>query len=128
MPEAVVPAIIVLVRDSVFSSKIAAEARAAGVAAQVVRNPEELHRFSQTAAKLLIVDVTLPGSIPASAHWGHAEPGRCCCCLRFARRSEHHRRGQASRNRQGSGAGRFVKMLPQLVRGEAVPESSGTDG
>ncbi|HEX4054619.1 MAG TPA: hypothetical protein VHX86_10175 [Tepidisphaeraceae bacterium] len=128
MPEAVVPAIIVLVRDLVFSSKIAAEARAAGVAAQVVRNPEELHRFSQTAAKLLIVDVTLPGSIPASAHWGHAEPGRCVVAF-----VSHVDQSTIAEAKQAGidkvlARGRFVKMLPQLVRGEAVPESSGTDG
>ena len=60
------PAVIVLVRDLMFSSRILAEARAAGVSVKTVRDPEGLEGLP---GRRLIVDLNQPGCIDAAAAW-----------------------------------------------------------
>jgi hypothetical protein len=67
------PPILALVSDLIFSSKIMAEARAAGATVTIVRNPQSL---GVQPGKQLIVDLNLPGAIPAAAQWRAATSGR----------------------------------------------------
>jgi DNA-binding NarL/FixJ family response regulator len=70
MPE---PTVIALVRDLMFSSRITAEARAAGVTVRVLRDPAAL---AQTDATLLLVDLNQTGALEPAAAWAQAQPGR----------------------------------------------------
>ncbi len=115
MSEAEAPAVVVLVRDLLFASKITAEARAAGVAVQVVRDPEKLLDFSQTGSKLLIVDLTLSGSIPAAVNWRQGEAGRSVVAF-----VSHVDQDTIARAKQAGidevlPRGQFVKVLSKLL-------------
>jgi len=61
------PRILALVRDLMFSGRIAAEARAASVAFKIVRDPAQLP--SAGDGVLLLVDLNLPGATDAAAAW-----------------------------------------------------------
>lgn len=58
--------VLALVRDLIFSSKITAEAAAQNTAVTVIRDSQKL---GEQPGRLLIVDLNLPGSIPAAAAW-----------------------------------------------------------
>jgi DNA-binding NarL/FixJ family response regulator len=62
---------LALVRDLMFSSKITGTARALGTDAQVIRDPAQL---TTQQARILLVDLNLPGSIEAAAAWHAANP------------------------------------------------------
>jgi len=68
------PKVIVLVRDLMFSSRIAATARAADVPITHVRDPA--HLASAPPASRLLVDLNLPGAIDAAAQWKQSSPSR----------------------------------------------------
>jgi AmiR/NasT family two-component response regulator len=57
--------VLALGRDLMFSSRIAAEGRAAGVAVRIVRDPANL----PPTARMLMVDLALEGAIDAAANW-----------------------------------------------------------
>ena len=59
--------VLALVSDLIFSTKISAEARAAGVPLKIVRQAAQLAQ--QPGAKL-IVDLNMPAAIEAAAAWG----------------------------------------------------------
>lgn len=58
--------VLALVRDLIFATKISSTARSLDVAVQVLRDPAQL---KGQAGRLLIVDLNLPGAIPAAAAW-----------------------------------------------------------
>jgi hypothetical protein len=60
------PPILALVSDLMFGSKIAAEARAAGTTAKILRKPEQL---ADEEGGRLLVDLNVPGAIPAAVEW-----------------------------------------------------------
>src|SRR5690606_33368800 len=64
---------IALVRDLMFSSKISAEARAAGAVVRIMRDPAQL---ADADAPLLLVDLNQEGALEPAAAWGQARPGR----------------------------------------------------
>jgi hypothetical protein len=66
MSEATQPPVIALVRDLMFSSRITATARAAGVVVLVVRDVQKL---PGQAGRLLIADLNLDGAVPAAEQW-----------------------------------------------------------
>jgi len=69
--------VIVLVRDLMFSSRIAATARAAGAPITLLRDPARLAAQPPSPGPgLLIVDLNLPGSIDAAIQWKRAHPSR----------------------------------------------------
>jgi DNA-binding NarL/FixJ family response regulator len=116
MSEAQPASILVLVRDLLFSSKILSEARAAGVAAKVVRDPDKLDSVSDMEPRLLIADLALPGAIPAAANWGRAAPGRSVVAF-----VAHVDQSTIAQARQAGldnvlTRGRFVQLLPQIIR------------
>ena len=66
------PPVLVLVRDLMFSGRIGATARAAGVALKVIRDPSAL---TGTKGRLLIVDLNQPGALEAAVTWkGESSP------------------------------------------------------
>jgi hypothetical protein len=67
------PPILVLVRDLLFSSKIAATASAAGAKIQLLRDPQQL--TAQPGVKL-IVDLNQPAALDAAAQWKLTSGGR----------------------------------------------------
>jgi DNA-binding LacI/PurR family transcriptional regulator len=67
------PPILALVSDLIFSSKITAEARAAGATVTIVRDPKLL---GDRPGGMLIVDLNLARAIPAAAAWRAATGGR----------------------------------------------------
>ncbi len=58
--------VLVLVRDLIFSSRIAAEARALGISIQIIRDPAKL---PQTPGRRLLVDLNLAGALDAAKSW-----------------------------------------------------------
>jgi|SRR5581483_9845310 len=59
-------AILVLVRDLMFASKITATAQALGCATKLIRDPEKL---SVEPGERLIVDLNQPRALEAAANW-----------------------------------------------------------
>jgi hypothetical protein len=117
MSEVESPAILALVRDLMFSGRISAEARAAGVAIKMIRNPADLALFAQTTARMLIVDLNLADAIPAAADWGHA-PGRSV--VGFVSHVDAQTIAEAERAGIGQvlARSRFVNILPDMVRSQ----------
>jgi len=58
--------VLVLVRDLIFATKITGTAQALNIPARLLRDPLTL---AETPGSRLIVDLSLPGSIPAAAQW-----------------------------------------------------------
>jgi DNA-binding NarL/FixJ family response regulator len=65
------PPVIALVRDLMFSSKVAATARAVGREVVIVREPGKL---GGQKGRILLVDLNLPGAIEAGASWRAENP------------------------------------------------------
>ena len=65
------PQVFAIVRDLIFSSKISATAKSLGATVRVVRDPSQL---GDEPAKLLLVDLSLPGIIDAVSQWTAAHP------------------------------------------------------
>lgn len=111
------PPIIVLVRDLMFSGRIAAEARAAGVVVKMLRDPQKL---AETPGERLVVDLNLDGACDAAGAWRSASAGREV--LAFVAHTDAPRIA-AARN-----AGldhvlprsRFVEVLPGWLRGASA--------
>lgn len=64
--------VLLLVRDLMFSSRITATARAAGIDVAIFRDPTQL---AATPGRRLIVDLNLPGAIEAAAAWMRSSAG-----------------------------------------------------
>ena len=62
--------ILALVRDLIFSTKIATTAKASGVTVKIIRDPEKL---AGIGGRMLLVDLNLPGAIEAAAAWRKAQ-------------------------------------------------------
>ena len=60
------PAVLVLCRDLMFTSKVTGAARATGVGVRVVREPEKL---AELGGRRLIVDLGQEGALEAAAAW-----------------------------------------------------------
>jgi hypothetical protein len=115
MAEAGSEPILVLVRDLMFSGRILAEARAAGVAIKTIRDPSEIANNGDTGARLMIADLNLPGAIAAAAGW-RSKPNRAV--IGFV----SHVDGQTINEAKAAGIdqvlarSRFVQILPDLLR------------
>jgi len=109
--------ILALVRDLMFSSQIMAEARAAQASVKIIRDPAEVEKFAQSPAQLMIVDLNLPGAIPAAAAWRKIA-GRSV--VGFVSHVDVEAISQAKEAGidQVIARSRFVQILPNLVRGK----------
>jgi hypothetical protein len=118
MSESESPTILALVRDLMFSGKISAEARAAGVSIKMIRNPADLANFSQTSAHMLLVDLNLTDAIPAAAAWGEGA-GRSV--VGFVSHVDAETIAHAIQAGIGQVLARsqFVNMLPDVVRSQS---------
>jgi hypothetical protein len=67
------PQVVALVRDLLFSSRIAATARATNVRLQIVRDAQQLQKIP---AGRLLVDLNQPGAIDAAVAWKNAHGRR----------------------------------------------------
>ena len=65
--------ILVLVRDLMFASKIAATARQTNVEIEIVRDPTTL---AGRAGERLILDLNQDGTIAAAVEWKRGDPAR----------------------------------------------------
>jgi hypothetical protein len=115
--------ILALVRDLMFSGRISAEARAAGVELKIIRDPAVLEKESPQSS-LLIVDMNLPGSIPAAGAWRTKTNGQV---IGFVA----HTDAQAIAEGKSHGfteimpRSKFVTLLPQLLKAHSAPQFSG---
>ena len=64
MPDPHPPAVLALVRDLIFATKISACARAAGIDCRIIRDPAQL---ASHPGNLLLVDLNEPDAIAAAS-------------------------------------------------------------
>ena len=108
--------ILVLVRDLIFASRIAATARAEGVDVRMLRHPAAL---AAEAGERLIVDLNQPGALEAAAAWRTAEPHARREVVGFV----SHVDAETISAARAAGIDRilarsaFVEKLPELLRG-----------
>ncbi len=120
LPPAPAPAsqpVVALVRDLMFSSRITATGKAAGVAIKVVRDPA---RLGIEPAARLIVDLNLPGAIDAVAQWLASPISGGAVVVGFVA----HTDAPTSAAARAAGIthvmarSRFVEVLPRIVAGQ----------
>ena len=105
------PPILVLVRDLMFSSRISATARAAGVAVRVVREPGEL---AKAPGRRLIVDLNQSGALEAAVAWRQASAGEVVGFVSHVD-AETIARARAGGIDHVVPRSRFVEVLPGLL-------------
>jgi len=104
--------VLVLVHDMIFSSRIAAEARAAGVPFKIFGDPDAL---ASTPGRKLIVDLNFQGATEAASAW-QKSTGRPV--IGFV----SHADTQAIAAARAAGIdpvlarSRFVQVLPELLK------------
>jgi hypothetical protein len=103
---------LALVSDLMFSSRITAEAKAAGAQVQILRKPDQL---VQAEGELLLVDLNLPGATAAAATWQQKEGRRTVGFV-----SHIDSAAIASARQAGleeiMPRSRFIQVLPELLR------------
>ena len=109
--------VLALVSDLMFSSRIAAEAKAAGAAVQILRKAEQL---VAAEGDLLLADLNLDGAAAAAAKWANGEGRRVVGFV------SHMDSAAIAAARQAGveeimARSRFVQILPELLRpGSAI--------
>ena len=104
--------VLALVTDLMFSSRITAEAKAAGTTVQILRKPEQLN---EAEGELLLADLNLNGAATAAASWASKEGSRVVGFV-------SHMDSVAIAAAREAGVqeimarSRFVQVLPQLLR------------
>jgi hypothetical protein len=104
--------ILVLVSDLIFSSRISAEARAAGSTIKMIRQPAQL--AGQTGSRL-IVDLNLPGTVDAAAEWRKNCNGEVIGFVSHTD-AELIAKARAAGLDQILPRSRFVQVLPELIK------------
>lgn len=104
-------AVLALVRDLIFASRIAATARAVGAEVTIVREPAQL---SQHRGVLLLVDLNQAGTVAAAAEWKRLTGGKVIGFVSHVDTTtiDDARRGGIDRILARSG---FVEQLPQIL-------------
>jgi hypothetical protein len=103
--------ILVLVRDLMFSSRISAAARAAGVAITALRDPAQV---TGARGRRLIVDLNQAGALEAAAQWKNASAGDVVGFV-------SHVDGETISRARAAGIdrifprSRFVEILPEIL-------------
>ena len=111
--------VLVLVRDLMFSSRIAATARAADVPVTLLRDPAQLAAAAPDATRL-IVDLNQPGAIEAAAAW-MAPQSRDVVGFVSHVDAETIARARAAGIERVLPRSRFVEVLPELLTGRRRP-------
>ena len=104
---------LVLVRDLLFSSRIAATARAIGVDVKLMRDPAVL---AAETARRLIVDLNQPGALDAAVEWKKQSGGEVIGFVAHVD-AETIRRARDAGIDQVLPRSRFVAVLESLLRG-----------
>lgn len=107
-------AVLIYVRDLLFSSKITATARAEGVAFRVVRDFSVL---MQLRAPRLIVDLNEPGRLEQAVQWKQATGGHVTGFVAHVAADTLAAARTAGIDRVMTN-GAFSNSLPQVLRGE----------
>jgi len=107
--------ILVLVRDLTFSGRILAEARAAGAAVKVLRDPAQVLKLDGVLGKLMIVDLNLPGAIEAAGHW-RKTAGRTVVGFVSHEDAQTIAQARSAGVDQVLARSRFVQVLPDLLK------------
>lgn len=118
MSEAEDVKLLVLVRDLMSSGRIMAEAQAAGVTYKVIRDPAQMGQFAQSPARLLIVDLGLPGGTEAAAAWRKASEDQSRRVIGVAAHVDKPAMQQARQAGldQVLTRGQFVNVLSEILR------------
>ncbi len=119
--------ILVLVRDLMFSGRISAEARAAGINIKIIRDPAQVSAGDQPASySLMLLDLNLPGAIEAAVEFNQRTSAPTIGFVSHV---------DAATIAKARGAGitqvlprsRFVQLLPQLLRDPLSAPPSETE-
>ena len=113
------PPILILVRDLMFSGRILAEARAAGVPVKVIRDPSAIEKLENTDSKLMIADLNLPGAIAAAADWRRKISGTVVGFVSHVD-SETIAQAKSSEIDQVLARSQFVRVLPDLLKSKTA--------
>lgn len=105
------PAVIALVRDLIFASRITATAQSLGTNVRLVRDAADLAR---NTGRLLIVDLNLAGAIEAATAWKGAT-GREVVGFVSHVDTDTIDRARAAGVDRVLARSRFVELLPQLL-------------
>lgn len=105
--------VLALVRDLMFSGRISAEARAAGRAVRILRDPAQL---ADAEGELLLVDLNQAGALEPAAAWGQAAPGRVVVGFVSHVDVETIEAARALGIGRIVPRGQFVKQLPALLQ------------
>jgi hypothetical protein len=119
MSEADSSPILVLVRDLMFSGRILAEARAAGVNVKVIRDPSGIAKLEDNNSSLMIADLNLPGAIVAASDWRRRTSGTVVGFVSHVD-SEAISQAKAAGLDQVLARSRFVTVLPDLLKGKSA--------
>ncbi|HLL89975.1 MAG TPA: hypothetical protein VK324_11800 [Tepidisphaeraceae bacterium] len=106
--------VLALVRDLMFVGRITAEARAAGVAVRVIRDPLQL--TSADPSDLLVVDLNLSGATDAAGAWRRATGGQVVGFVSHVDAAAAAAAREAGVDRVLARS-RFVEVLPTLLKG-----------
>lgn len=118
------PPVLVLVKDLMFSSTIAATARAEGATIRAVRDAAKL---GELPGELLIADLNQEGAIAAAAAWVSAAPGRRAVGFVSHVDAEAIRAARAA-GLEPMARSRFVQALPELLRSIGGAGRAGQGG
>jgi hypothetical protein len=105
--------LLVLVRDLLFASRIAATARAIGVDVKMLRDEQKL---SGEAGRRLIVDLNQPGALDAAVEWKKQTAGEVIGFVSHVD-ADTIRRARDAGIDHVMPRSRFVAQLESLLRG-----------
>lgn len=108
---------LALVSDLMFSSRITAEAKAAGAQVQILRKPEQL---DQAEGDLLLVDLNVAGASAAAAAWQQKHARRTVGFVSHIDSATIAAAREAGLE-EIMPRSRFIQILPELLRaGSAI--------
>ena len=114
------PPTLALVRDLIFATKISSTARALGTPLQLIRDPGQL---GTQPGRLLIVDLNLPGAIPAAAEWSRATGGQVVGYVSHVD-ADTIAAAKSTGLIRVMARSQFTQMLPDILRlGPATPNT-----
>lgn len=108
------PPVLALVRDLIFSSRIAGVGKAVGVAVRIVREAQALEGRE---GRLLIVDLNQVGAIEAARRWREAANAPVIGFVSHVD-AQTAAAARAAGIDQVMARSRFVERLAELLRGE----------
>lgn len=112
--------VLLLARDLILGSRIAAHAEAANVPLRTLRDPALL---AGTAGVRLLVDLNLSGAIEAAAAWRALDPARITIGFVSHVDAATIQRAKEQQIDRVLARSAFVRLLPGLLKDEYITES-----